>query len=238
MVSIDPMEVAGFNVKIVRKAIKNLHVGVYPPDGHVRVAAPLAVSDDAIRIAVLTRLPWIKSKRHAFEKQPRQTERKFVSGETHYVFGRPCRLRVECWSGKKHQIEIQAADRLLLLAPETSDLNQRRAFIEKWQREELRQIAAPIIETWADRLHLELPAWGIKRMKTKWGSCNPDAGRIWINFELAKKPKICTDYIVLHELAHFISPRHDDAFIGVLDKMMPSWRQVRSDLNALPLSTM
>lgn len=83
MVSIDPMEVAGFNVKIVRKAIKNLHVGVYPPDGHVRVAAPLAVSDDAIRIAVLTRLPWIKRKRHAFEKQPRQTERKFVSGETH-----------------------------------------------------------------------------------------------------------------------------------------------------------
>jgi predicted metal-dependent hydrolase len=155
-----------------------------------------------------------------------------------YVFGRPCRLRVECWSGKKHQIEIQAADRLLLLAPETSDLNQRRAFIEKWQREELRHIAAPIIATWADRLQIDIPTWGIKRMKTKWGSCNPDAGRIWINAELAKKPRICMDYIVLHELAHFISPRHDDAFIDVFDKMMPTWRQVSSDLNALPLSSM
>ena len=232
------MEIAGLNVEIVRKAIKNLHVGVYPPHGHVRVAAPLAVSDDAIRIAVLTRLSWIKRKRHAFEKQPRQTERKFVSGETHYVFGRQCRLRVECWSGKKHKIDMQAADRLLLKVPETSDLNQRRAVIENWQREELRKIAAPIIAAWADRLQLDLPAWGIKRMKTKWGSCNPDAGRIWINSELAKKPKICTDYIVLHELAHFISPRHDDAFIAVLDKMMPTWRQVRSDLNALPISAM
>ncbi len=210
----------------------------YPPHGHVRVAAPLAVSDGAIRIEVLTRLSWIKRKRHAFEKQPRQTERKFVSGETHYVFGRQCRLRVECWSGKKHKIDIQAADRLLLMAPETSDPNQRRAFFEKSQREELRKIGAPIIATWAKRLNFELPAWGIKRMKTKWGICNPDAGRSWINSELAKKPKICTDYIVLHELAHFIAPRHDDAFIAVLEKMMPKWRQVRSDLNALPISAM
>jgi predicted metal-dependent hydrolase len=237
-VSIDPMEIAGFNVEIIRKAIKNLHVGVYPPHGHVRVAAPLAVSDDAIRIAVLTRLSWIKRKRHAFEKQPRQSEREFVSGETHYVFGRQCRLRIEYWSGKRHEIDMQAADRLLLMAPEMSDTNQRRAFFEKWQREELRKIAAPVITTWAKRLNLELPAWGIKRMKTKWGSCNPDAGRIWINSELAKKPKICTDYIVLHELAHFISPRHDDEFIAVLDTMMPTWRQVRSDLNALPIAEM
>jgi predicted metal-dependent hydrolase len=232
------MEVAGLSVEIVRKAIKNLHVGVYPPHGHIRVAAPLALSDDAIRIAVLTRLPWIRRKRHAFESQPRQAERKFVSGETHYVFGRPCRLRIESWSEKKHHIELQAADRLILRAPETSQLHQRRAFVEKWQREELRRIAAPIISAWTDRLHLDVPVWGIKRMKTKWGSCNPNAGRIWINSELAKKPKICTDYIVLHELAHFISPLHDDAFIKVLDEMMPTWRQVRSDLNALPLSAM
>ena len=160
------MEVAGLSVEVVRKGIKNLHVGVYPPNGHVRVAAPLAVSDDAIRIAVLTRLSWIRRKQAEFQNQPRQTERKFVSGETHYVFGRACRLKVERWDKTRHQIELQAADRLLLMAPETSNVQQRRTFVEKWQREQLRRVAAVCIAASADRLRLDLPAWGIKRMKT------------------------------------------------------------------------
>lgn len=222
-----------FPVEIVRKSIKNLHVGVYPRDGRIRVAAPESVSQDAVRVAILTRLPWIKRQKISFEGQAREARRQFVSGETHFVFGRPHRLQVVKGS-IRHRLEIEP-DRLFMHAPEDSTAQKRANYTQSWQRRNLREKAAPRMEEWATSLNLPVPTWGIRRMKTKWGSCSPDSSQVWLNLELFKKPLVCLDYVVLHEMAHFVSPKHDEKFVGVLDKFMPTWRRIRADLNALPL---
>lgn len=234
--STERIDIAGLSVELVRKQIKNLHIGVYPPNGRIRVAAPPAISEDAIRVAVVTRLAWIKRKQHAFLQQARQPERRFLSGETHFLFGKALRLTVQETATKTCRIETNPSDRLMMKVPEGSTRDQKARWLTAWYRARLRERAAARISRWAEELGVPMPRWGIKVMRTKWGSCNPEKGLIWLNLDLAMKPLYALDYVILHEMAHFLSPRHDEVFIGVMDRNMPGWRQIRADLNALPLS--
>lgn len=236
MMNTDLIEVAGLSVELVRKPIKNLHIGVYPPSGRIRVAAPPALSEDAVRIAVVTRLSWIKKKQREFEGQERQSERQYISGETHFHFGKPLRLLVRPSALNRCLIRPSAGGRLLMEVPEGTTRDQKARWLGIWYRSQLKAQAEPRIAKRSEQLEVAMPRWGVKLMRTKWGSCNPEKGLVWLNLDLAKKPLPALDYVVLHELAHFVSPRHDEMFISVLDRNMPGWRQIRTDLNALPLS--
>lgn len=229
------LNVGGLRIDVIRKPIKNLHVGVYPPHGRVRVAAPLAVSDDAVRLAVVTRLPWIKRQRARFAAQPRQSERVYVSGETHYFMGRPYRLRL-IEGAPAGRVHIRSSKAIDLFVRTGSDLATRERVFLSWYREELRSQATPLIEKWAAKLVLPLPIWGIKRMKTKWGACSVDARRIWLNLELAKKPPQSLEYVVAHEMLHFLERQHSDRFVALMDGALPNWRILRDELNAEPLA--
>lgn len=233
--STDWLHIGGIDIEVVQKPIKNLHIGVYPPDGRVRVAAPPSLSADAVRVAVLTRLPWIERKRLGFRRQSRETAREYVSGETHWFFGRPLRLRVDEVDRGRHRIFPEGATTLRMRITPSADWAARDHLVQDWYRRELRARTGAYVAKWARTLQVPEPQHGIKRMRTKWGSCNPRLGRIWLNLSLAKKPLSALDYVVLHEMAHFVSPRHDDAFVTTMDRGMPAWRQVRADLNALPL---
>lgn len=228
-------QIAGIEVEIVRKTIKNLHIGCYPPEGRVRVAAPLGMTDEAIRIAVLTRMQWIKRKQSQFQKQERQAVRRFVSGETHFLFGRSLRLDVQRWDKKIHRISQQGSDRLVIKVPRESTTLHMCAWMDAWLKAKLRAYAAPRISFWAERLDRKPQQWGIRTMKTKWGSCNSEKKIVWLNAELAKKPERMIDYVILHELAHLASPKHDSRFMEILDRELPRWRDIRNELNALPL---
>ncbi|MEO9630482.1 MAG: SprT family zinc-dependent metalloprotease [Sulfitobacter sp.] len=229
-------EIGGINVEIVRKQIKNLHIGCYPPQGRVRVAAPEHVSADAIRLAVLRRMPWIRRRQAQFIAQQRQTPRRYISGETHFLFGRAMRLEVREWDRKSHRITRQANDRLRMEVPVGSHLEMLRQWMNAWLKKELRKFVATRIETWSAQMGVRPQKWGIRPMKTKWGSCNPSRGIIWLNSELAKKPERMIDYVIVHELGHFISAKHDERFTAVLDREIPRWRTIRRELNSLPLS--
>ena len=226
--------VSGLRVQVLRKDIKNLHLGVYPPHGRVRVATPLQVSDDAVRLAVIGKLGWIKRQQAKFAAQPRQSRREMVSGESHYFLGRRYRLRVIEREGpptvaeRSRFIELQVRP--------GKGQTQREAVLERWYRQQLKQLIPPLIEKWQKILGVALAAWGVKKMKTRWGTCNAEAGRIWLNLELAKKPVQCLEYIVVHELAHLITRHHDERFVATLDKHLPQWRAHRATLNAAPLS--
>lgn len=227
--------VDGIAVDVVRKDIKNLHLAVYPPDGRVRVAAPLAVNDDAVRMAVVTRLPWIKRKRANFVAQDRQSQREYVSGESHYYLGRRYLLNVI--EGERYgRVAIHSGKRIDLLVPAGSDHTKRERIFQTWYRKELRHLAEPLIRDWADRLDLPLPLWGIRKMKTRWGACNIEAGRIWINLDLIKKSRSCLDYIIVHELVHFFERNHNDRFVAIMENVMPLWRSNRDELNRAPLA--
>lgn len=230
------LTVRGLTVDVDRKDIKNLHLGVYPPDGRVRVAAPLHVSDDAVRLAVIGKLAWIRRQRDKFTKQSRQTEREAVTGESHYVLGRRYRLNVFEVEASQ-QVVLRTKTKMELYVRPSSTPEQRLAVLDRWYRGELRQILQPMLAEWQTTIGVTPTFWGIKRMKTKWGSSKHDEGRIWFNSELAKKPVGCIEYIVVHELVHLLESTHGPRFIDLMDQFLPDWRSRRDTLNSQPLST-
>jgi predicted metal-dependent hydrolase len=226
--------VQGLTVEVVRKAIKNLHLGVYPPHGRVRVAAPLAVSDEAVRLAVIGKLAWIKKKQAKFEAQVRQSKREMVNGESHYFLGQRYRLRIVDHRGAGKVI-LQNKSFIDLYVRPNASAEDREKVLYRWYREQLKTMIPPMLEKWQLMLGVHAADWGIKRMKTKWGACNVEARRIWINLELAKKPIQCLEYILTHELVHLIEPHHNEQFIEIMDRFMPQWRLYREELNQAPL---
>ena len=229
------IHINGLVVDVVRKDIKNLHLGVYPPHGRVRVAVPLAVNNDAVRLAVIGKLRWIKRQQATFDAQPRQSRREMVSGESHYFLGRRYRLRIVKHDGPGKVVLRNNSIIELHVRPET-DAEHRERIIQRWYRERLKALIPPLIAKWEPLLSVDVADWGIKRMKTKWGTCNPTARRIWLNLELAKKPPKCLEYIVIHEMAHLLERHHNDRFIAILDKHLPQWRLHRQLLNTAPLA--
>jgi len=227
--------VNGVRVDVVRKDIKNLHLGVYPPNGRVRVAVPLRVNDRAVRLAVIGKLGWVMRQRARFEAQPRQSERDMVSGESHYLWGRRYRLRVIKHDGPAKVI-VSNTSTIELHVRREIDAKQRERVLQRWYRQQLRELIPPLLDKWQSLLGVRVAEWGIKKMKTKWGACNVEARRIWLNLELAKKPVQCLEYIVVHELAHLIERGHNDRFTAIMDKHLPPWRFRRQELNSAPLA--
>lgn len=223
--------VSGLSVEVVRKNIKNLHLGVYPPLGRIRVAAPLAVSDDAVRLAVVGKLGWIKRQRAKFEAQARQSPRRMVSGESHYFMGQRYRLRVVEGSTQMRVALRGKAGLDLFVRPEIST-ERREELLQAFYRAELKKLIPTLLDKWQPILRVEANAWGIKKMKTKWGTCNIAARRVWLNLELAKKPIQCLEYILVHELLHLIERHHNDRFRGLMDQHMPQWQLHRDELNS------
>jgi len=226
--------VSGIKVEVVRKDIKNLHLGVYPPNGRVRVAAPLVVSDEAVRLAVIDKLGWIRRQKAKFAEQPRQSQREMVNGESHFFLGQRYRLRVHEQDAPARVAIRGVASLDLFVRPGTS-AEQREAILLRWHREQLKALIPPLLEKWQPILGVQVADWGVKKMKTKWGSCNPASRRVWFNLELAKKPMLCLEYIVVHELVHLLERHHNDRFAGLIEAHVPQWRQYREMLKKAPL---
>ena len=229
------IEVSGIPVEVVRKDIKNLHLGVYPPSGRVRVAVPLHISDETVRLAVITRLSWIRRRQAVFRLQERQSLREMVTGESHYYLGQRYRINV---------IEADGPGRVKLRNRTTMDVfvrpgtsaQQREKVLQRWYRERLKTLIPPLLEKWQAVIGVEVSDWGVKRMKTKWGSCNMDARRVWLNLELVKKPAICLEYVLVHEMVHLLERYHNDRFREYMDQFIPQWPLYRDELNRTPLA--
>ncbi len=221
--------ISGIKVEVVRKDIKNLHLGVYPPHGRVRVAAPLVVSDEAVRLA-----GWIRRQRAKFAQQPRQSQREMVNGESHYFLGKRYRLRVH-EHDRRAKVAIRGIATLDLFVRPGTNAEQREAVLLRWHREQLKTLIPPLLDKWQSILGVGFSAWGIKKMKTKWGSCNPSSRRVWFNLELAKKPIQCLEYIVVHELVHLVERHHNERFATLVETHVPQWRLYREMLNRAPL---
>jgi len=228
------INVNGLVVDVVRKNIKNLHLAVYPPNGRVRVAAPLRVNDEAVSMAVIARLGWIKRQQAKFTKQERETRREYVNGESHYFLGNRYLLNIveDSPAGK---VVIRNKKKIDLYVRSNSDSAQRERIMLSWYRAHLRASIPPLIEKWEKILGVRVDNWGIKQMKTKWGTCNIPKRHIWINLELAKKSEDCLEYIVVHEMMHLLERHHNDKFLALMNKFMPSWELHRSELNHAPL---
>ena len=227
--------VGGIKVEVIRKDIKNIHLGVYPPNGRVRIAVPVNIDDEAVRLAVVNKLSWLKKQKAAFALQPRLSEPEGVSGESWYLFGRRFRLMVAMTAGKP-EVRKPTKARLELHVPDGASKESRLLVLDRWYRMQLREAAEPLLAKWESKIGVKAEFWGVKRMKTKWGSCNYETSRVWLNSELAKKPIECLEYIVVHELIHLVEPSHNSNFVKLMDKYLPNWRSLRDMLNSTPLA--
>jgi predicted metal-dependent hydrolase len=228
------IDVNGLPVDIIRKDIKNLHLAVYPPDGRVRVAVPLRVNDEAVRMAVIARLGWIKQQQVKFREQERESKHEYVNGESHYFLGNRYLLNIVESSGAG-KVVIRNKKRIDLFTRPNSSRDQRERVMLTWYRAYLRQGVPPLIGKWQQIIGVEVADWGIKQMKTKWGTCNIEKRRIWINLELAKKSESCLEFIVAHEIVHLLERHHNERFMELMTKFMPKWRLYRAELNRAPL---
>jgi predicted metal-dependent hydrolase len=228
------LTVSGISVDVVYKDIKNLHIAVYPPLGRVRVAAPARLAEENIRLAVIQRLPWIKRQRQQLQNAARQSPREMVTGESHYVWGVRHRLTILERPGRPH-VESDG-DRLVMYLPASTSSEDRIKLLQDWQREQLRAEVPALITTWEPTIGRKVAGWTIRRMKTKWGSCNRETGRLWFNLELAKKHPGCLEYIVVHEMTHLLERGHGERFTKLMDRFMPDWRRRRDELNDAALA--
>ena len=228
------MQIGNLQVQVVRKPIKNLHLSVLPPNGRLRVSAPLHTKDDAIRMLIATRIPWINKQKAKFAGQERQAPREYVSGESHYFWGRRYLLEV-AHENKPMRVALKGNNKIILQVPANCAAPKREEVMMRWYRKELRQEAGELLEKWQKKIEVKASSWGIKKMKTRWGTCNHEAGRIWINLELAKKPMAFTEYIIVHELVHLWKEKNHN-FVDLMTKYLPKWRSLKEELNRFILS--
>lgn len=220
-------------VDVVRKDIKNIHLSVYPPTGRVKISAPSRVKMETIRVYAISKLGWIKRQQTKFQNQKRETPRDYITRESHYFMGKRYLLKIsETDAG---QTVVLRHREIELIVKKDADLKQRQKLLEDWYRKQLRQKATELIAFWEQQMNLKVSEFGIKKMRTKWGSCNRIAKRIWLNLELAKKPSECLEYIVVHEMVHMFERHHGTRFIALMDQFLPQWRQYKDELNRLPV---
>jgi predicted metal-dependent hydrolase len=226
---------AQLSIDVVRKDIKNMHLAVYPPTGRVRIAVPLRINDEAVRLFAISKISWIRKNQRKFIAQDRQTPRQFKERESHYFQGKRYLLRI---------IEQDAPPKVvfktktyidLYVRPDTT-IEQRQTIINEWYRVELKKLIQPIIDKWHSRIGVTVDDWQVKQMKTKWGTCNIEKKRIWINLELAKKPLNCLEYIVVHEMIHLLERHHNDRFLALMESFLPQWKFYKEELNRFPVS--
>jgi predicted metal-dependent hydrolase len=220
-------------VHVVRKEIKNVHLSVHPPSGRVTISAPSRLSLDSIRVFAIAKLGWIRQQQKKLLDQERESPREYLDRESHYVWDRRYLLKV-IEKDAPPEVELKHNQMLLTVRPATTE-EKKQAVLDKWYRRQLKDSVPSLIAKWEPLMGVSVNRFFVQRMKTKWGSCSPGPRNIRLNTELAKKPRQCLEYIVVHEMVHLLEPTHNARFIALLDRFMPKWQYRRDLLNRLPV---
>lgn len=220
-------------VDVVFKDIRNVHLSVHPPTGRVRISAPSRMSPEALRAFAIAKLPWIRKQQEKMQQQEREAPREFLDRESHYVWGVRYLLEVT-ERDRAPALELKGRRMILTVRPGT-DVVAREAIVARWYRDQIRSALPELLASWEPILGVRVARVFVQRMKTKWGSCNSSARTIRLNTELAKKPKECLEYVVVHETAHLLEPRHSERFVALMDQFLPRWQLLRERLNRLPV---
>ena len=229
----ETIDLGGIVVEVVKKDIKNVHLSIYPPTGRVRISAPERMSLDTIRVFAISKLGWIKQQQQKLREQERETPREYLDRESHYVWGKRYLLKI-IEHNAAPEVELKHSTMLLRIRPGSDDVKMQ-AVLDAWYRQQLKEAVPLLIAKWEPLMGVKVERFFVQRRKTRWGRCNPGAGTIRLNSELAKKPPESLEYIVVHEMVHLLEPTHNARFIGLMDRFMPKWEFYRDILNRLPV---
>ena len=220
-------------VDVVFKDIKNIHLSVYPPEGKVRISAPVRMDLDTIRVFTISKLGWIKTQQKKMREQERETPREYLDRESHYLWGRRYLLKI-VEMDQPPAVELKHS-KIVLQVRLGTETTKRQQILDEWYRDQLKTAIPPLIAKWEPLMGVKVKRLFVQRMKTRWGSCSPATGGIRLNTELAKKPPECLEYLVVHEMTHLLEPTHNERFLALLEQFMPKWRFYRDELNRLPV---
>lgn len=220
-------------VDVVLKGIKNVHLSVHPPTGRVTISAPARMSLDTLRVFAVSKLGWIRQQQRKLLEQERETPREYLDRESHHVWGRRYLLKL-IEADEPPSVALSHNRMVLRMRPGTTT-GRRRELLEDWYREQVKQAAPPLVARWEEVLGVKVKRLFVQRMKTQWGSCRHGAQTIRLNTDLAKKPRECLEYLVVHELVHLMEPTHNTRFVALMDRFLPKWRSHRQMLNRLPV---
>lgn len=227
------IELGGIDVEVVKKDIKNIHLSVYPPAGRVRISAPLRMNLDTIRVFAISKLGWIKQQQKKIREQERESPREYLDRESHYVWGKRYLLQV-IETDQSAGVELKHSKMVLRVRPGASE-EKKQAIVSEWYRGQLKKALPSLIAKWEPLIGVKVERFFVQKMKTKWGSCSRESRSIRLNTDLAKKPPGCLEYIVVHEMVHFLEPTHNKRFTALMEQFMPKWRFYREELNRLPV---
>lgn len=227
------IDLGGISVEVVKKDIKNVHLSVYPPTGKVRISAPLRMNPDTIRVFAISKVGWIRQQQRKVQDQEREPPREYLNRESHYVWGKRYLLKV-IEKDSPPEVDLRHSQLVLQVRPATGE-EKKQAILEEWYRTQLKAAVPPLIARWEPLIGVKVEQFFVQRMKTKWGSCSAASGSIRLNTDLARKPRECLEYIVVHEMVHLLEPTHNSRFMTTMDLFMPTWRSHREVLNRLPV---
>lgn len=228
------MIVNNVEIEVERKQIKHLHISVYPPDGRVHISAPNTYTDEQIQLFVLKKWMWILQKRKESTSYTIQDEREYVSGEAHYFKGSLYRLKVIRDNTSNFHVELQG-DYIIVYVFERTTKENIANLLLSWYKEQLTPVIEQFVDKWENILNVKVTEWTIQQMKSSWGKCHKNSGKIVFNLQLAKKPLNCIEYVVAHELTHLIEQNHTDKFRNILGTYIPAWRKIKEQLNEFPI---
>jgi predicted metal-dependent hydrolase len=227
------VDLGGISVEVIKKDIKNVHLSVYPPTGKVRISAPLRMNLDTIRVFAISKLGWIRQQQRKVREQEREPPREYLDRESHYVWGKRYLLKV-IEKDAAPEVELKHGQLVLQVRPAAGE-EKKQAILDEWYRTQLKAAAPPLIAKWEPLMGVKVERFFVQRMKTKWGGCSPASAGIRLNTDLARKPRECLEYIVVHEMAHLLEPTHNTRFIALMDRFMPKWQFRQEVLNRLPV---
>lgn len=227
------IKLGDIRVDVVRKDIKNIHLSVYPPTGAVRISAPKRLSLDHIRVFALSKLGWIKTQQKKLLEQERETRREYIDRESHYVWGKRYLLKVEEVNATP-SVVLKHKQMILSVRPGATH-QKRQEIVAEWYRDQVKAALPYLIVKWEKLMGVSVEHCAVRKMKTRWGSCTPQSGRIRINTDLAKKPPECLEYILVHEMTHLLEPTHNNRFVALMDQFVPKWKLYKDELNRLPV---
>lgn len=233
-ISRQQINLGDISIDVFYKDIKNIHLSVHPPSGRVRMSSPKRVSLVSLRVFAISKLSWIKKQQQKLKSQDREAPREFITRESHYYLGKRYLLKV-IEHNSPPIVEIKHDTIELHIKPHT-ERAKRESKLNEWYRERLKELIPAYVEKWEKIMKVKVEEWSIKRMKTRWGTCNTKARRIWLNLELAKKPVHCLEYIIVHEMVHLLEKKHNARFKELMNLFLPRWREYKNELNIFPVS--
>lgn len=215
--------VADVQVEVWWKAVKRITLVVYRADGRVRISVPSATPLVFVQQTIRNRLQWIKVQQNKFLYQITPVQQQFTDGEQHPFLGEDYPLHIAESKGR-HFVGFEPLTGITLHLCRNSTKQQRQRLLDKWYREQINSRLPALLKHWEPLVGEDVFEFRIKKMKTRWGTCNVNARRIWLNLELIKREEKCLEYILVHEMVHLLETGHTDVFYAHLDRLLPDWR--------------